>query len=83
MTGFEKIIIIVGHYGCGKTNFAVNLALDVAASGEKTTLFDLDIVNPYFRSADHKEMLEQKGIELVAPLFAGSNVDAPALPAAM
>lgn len=83
MNNFSNIIIVCGHYGCGKTNFAVNLAVDYAARGEKVTLFDLDIVNPYFRSSDHKALMEEKGVELIAPLYAGSNVDTPSVPAAM
>ncbi len=42
---------------------------------------DLDIVNPYFRTNDAKEMLEEKGISVLASQYAGSNVDIPALPA--
>lgn len=43
------------------------------------TLCDLDIVNPYFRSADFADLAQQQGIELIAPTFAGSNLDIPAL----
>ena len=53
---FKKINIITGHYGSGKTNVSVNMALDLAAKGEKVTVVDLDIVNPYFRTADFKEL---------------------------
>lgn len=78
---FDKnIIIICGHYGCGKTNFALNLATNMARAGEKVTLIDLDIVNPYFRSSDYPEILKENGIKLIAPKFAHSNVDIPALP---
>lgn len=42
-------------------------------------LFDLDIVNPYFRSSDFTQLLEQEGIEVCAPLYANSNLDIPAL----
>lgn len=48
---FRKINIITGHYGSGKTNVSVNMALDLAEKGEKVTVVDLDIVNPYFRTA--------------------------------
>ena len=43
---FPKITVITGHYGCGKTNVAVNIALKLAAEGKKVTVVDLDIVNP-------------------------------------
>lgn len=77
----ERLIIVYGHYGCGKTNFSINLALDFAEKGEKVTLVDLDIVNPYFRSSDYKSFLSEKGIEVIAPKFAGSNLDTPSLSA--
>lgn len=75
----ESTVLITGHYGSGKTNLAVNLAMDFAAAGEQVVLCDLDIVNPYFRSSDFRAQAQEAGIELVAPVFAGSNVDAPAL----
>ena len=42
----KRIQIITGHYGSGKTEYAVNLALQLAGTGRKTALADLDIVNP-------------------------------------
>lgn len=76
---FSKITIITGHYGSGKTNIAVNFALDLAAQGKKCTVVDLDIVNPYFRTADFAELFAANNINLVAPLYANSNLDIPAL----
>lgn len=73
------ISVIIGGYGCGKTNYAVNLALKGRATGKEVALIDLDIVNPYYRSFDFKELLERKGISLVAPIFAGTNLDLPAV----
>ena len=34
----KKITIITGHYGSGKTNLAVNLALRLADAGERSPL---------------------------------------------
>lgn len=76
---FPKITVITGHYGCGKTNVAVNIALKLAAEGKKVTVVDLDIVNPYFRTADFGELFDGKGIELIVPMYANSNLDIPAL----
>lgn len=76
---FPKVIIITGHYGCGKTNIAVNFALDLANRGEKVTVVDLDIVNPYFRTADFKDLFDKHNITLKAPVYANSNLDIPAL----
>ncbi len=75
----KKINIVTGHYGSGKTNFSANLAVKLAESGEKVTVVDLDIVNPYFRSADFGELFSEKNIELVAPMYANSNLDIPAI----
>ena len=41
----HKITVISGHFGSGKTNVAVNLALDAARAGEQVCIADLDIVN--------------------------------------
>ncbi len=80
---FKRITLICGHYGSGKTNVAVNFALDLKKQYEKTAIADLDIVNPYFRTEDSREQLEQAGIELICSQYAGSNVDIPALPQQM
>ena len=75
----EKVTVITGHYGSGKTNFAVNLAIDLRRAGKKVVLVDLDIVNPYFRSADFKNKLEGMGIQMVCPIYANTNLDLPSL----
>ena len=75
----RKLTIVTGHYGSGKTNFSVNLAMDIAGKGEKCTVIDLDIVNPYFRTADFGGMFSDKGIALYAPVYANSNLDIPSL----
>ena len=76
----EKVTIISGPYGSGKTNVAVNLAMEIAKSGETCRIADLDIVNPYFRSADNAKMLNELGVRTMIPVFANTNVDIPALP---
>lgn len=74
------IYIFTGHYGSGKTETAVNFARMLKERGTKpVALVDLDIVNPFFRSADAKEMLEGMGIRVEVPLYANTNVDIPAL----
>lgn len=75
----KKLTIITGHYGSGKTNVSVNLALEAAKQGKKCTVVDLDIVNPYFRTADFEALFAEHGITLKAPLYANSNLDIPAL----
>ncbi|MFR4803728.1 MAG: hypothetical protein ACLT98_10690 [Eggerthellaceae bacterium] len=44
-------------------------------------MIDLDVVNPFFRSSDYRALLDERGIRLVAPVFAGTNVDGPSLSA--
>ena len=75
----SNFVIVTGHYGCGKTNFSLNLAFDRARQGRRVTIMDLDIVNPYFRTSDYRELLTQKGIRVVASPYAGSTLDIPAL----
>ena len=77
----KRLTLFAGHYGSGKTNIAVNYALLLAKEGKQVVIGDLDIVNPYFRTADSKHVLEQAGVQLISPQFANSNVDLPALPA--
>lgn len=73
------ITVIVGHAGVGKTTCAIGLALAHAAAGRPTTLVDLDIVNPYFRSSDYQATLAERGVHVCAPVFAGSTLDTPSL----
>ena len=77
----KRLTLFAGHYGSGKTNIAVNYALQLALEGKKVCIADLDIVNPYFRTADSADVLKEAGIDLISPKFANSNVDLPALPA--
>lgn len=79
----KGIHIICGHYGSGKTNYALNLAVNACKMGEKVTIVDLDIVNPYFRTSDYTKLLEDEGIKVISPSSAGTTVDAPALTAEM
>ena len=66
MAALRPVTIVCGHYGTGKTNLTVNLALDLAAAGHKVTVIDLDIVNPYFRVSEQRELLEGQGVRLIA-----------------
>ncbi|MBP3866413.1 MAG: P-loop NTPase, partial [Eggerthellaceae bacterium] len=77
----RPVTLVVGHYGVGKTNFSVNLAIDLVNEGKSVTLVDLDIVNPYFRASEQRRVLEEHGVDLVAPVFAeaGSSLDVPSL----
>ena len=78
----HRISIITGHYGTGKTEFAVNLAMAMAAEGQPVMMADLDIVNPYFRSREKKGELEDKGIVVYGSSY-NNDADIPAIPAEM
>lgn len=73
----SRIKIVTGHFGSGKTEVAINLAMK---STGKTAIIDMDIVNPYFRTADAAKVLKDKGIDVILPQFANTNVDLPSLP---
>lgn len=77
----KRLTLFAGHYGSGKTNIAVNYALRLAGEGKQVCIADLDIVNPYFRTADSAVELQAAGVHLIKPQFANTNVDLPALPA--
>lgn len=59
--------MIVGNYGSGKTEIAVNLAIRLAEAGRKVQIADLDLVNPYFRSREAQRLMEAHGIRVVVP----------------
>ena len=77
----NRLKIIIGAYGSGKSEVSVNLALNMRKNnpGQKLLLADLDIVNPFYRSSDAAKVLEENGIRLISPMYANSNVDAPVL----
>lgn len=76
----KRITLFAGHYGSGKTCIAVSYAEYVKKMGNKVSIVDLDIVNPYFRTKDSERELAELGIELVCSDYANTNLDAPALP---
>ncbi len=80
MKEFKRITLLCGHYGSGKTNVAVNMALALKKQRDRVAIADLDIVNPYFRTKDSSGEFEDNGIRLICSEFANSNVDIPALP---
>ena len=76
----QRITIFTGHYGSGKTSISAQYAKNLARAGERVAICDLDIVNPYFRTADRRAELEAEGIRVVASRFSGGTVDVPSLP---
>lgn len=77
----KKYIVVIGNFGSGKTELSLNLAFEAAKRGEKVTLVDLDIINPYFRSTERSAELDAAGIKLFSPTYAMLGVEIPSLPA--
>jgi len=73
----RRVTVFVGHYGSGKTEIALNAALELAGSGSSLALADLDVVKPYFRSRSARAILDAAGIELLAPTGANVHSDLP------
>ncbi|MCR5611938.1 MAG: ParA family protein [Clostridiales bacterium] len=76
----KRYYVIIGNFGSGKTELALNMAFDGAKRGEKVTLVDIDVINPYFRSTERKADLEAAGIRLISPNFTSSGVEVPSIP---
>ncbi len=76
----KRITILSGHYGSGKTNIAVNMAIELKNKLDKVAICDIDIVNPYFRTRDSENLLKEKGVRLICSPYANTNLDIPALP---
>lgn len=77
----KRLKIVIGAYGSGKSEISVNLALSMKRDNPsaKVLMADLDIVNPFYRSADASRLLEENDIRLISPMYANSNIDAPVL----
>lgn len=76
----DRVFVILGPYGTGKSEISLNIALLLKAQGRSTALADLDIINPYFRSREQERMLAEKGIRLIAPEGAIRHADLPSVP---
>jgi RecA/RadA recombinase len=76
----NRIIMLVGDFGSGKTELAVSMARKYAAAGEKVAIVDLDLIKPYFRTRESRLLMEQEGIWVVAPTGGLAHADLPILP---
>ena len=77
----KKVFVFIANYGSGKTEMALNFAVEAVARGEKTELIDLDMVNTYFRLTEPGRLTRMKEIRIVSPNFANSSVETLSLPA--
>ena len=81
MTDFLKLmaygprkIAVTGHFGCGKTEFAVSLAFALAKLNiPNLAMADLDVENPYFRSRERMDELEAVGVRVYSDPYHGKN----------
>lgn len=81
MVKHNRIKVITGHYGSGKTEFSVNYAVKLANEGKKVALVDLDVVNLYFRSREKEKLLTELGVKVISSSVKASAVDIPAISA--
>ena len=72
--------VLVGSFGSGKSELALNLALEKAKEGP-CTVVDLDVINPYFRTSERGDVLEPAGVELIMPPFALDKIEIMSLSA--
>lgn len=73
----SRVTIIVGHFGSGKTEITLNVAVARADRGERVALVDLDVVKPYFRSRAARQFMAERGVRVVAPAGETIYADLP------
>ena len=77
----KEVIVLIGNYGSGKTELALNFAFRAAREGKKVELIDLDMVNTYFRLTDRGNLIKSREIRLVSPNYVHTSVETLSLPA--
>jgi hypothetical protein len=75
----NDVIVIIGAYGSGKSEYAINYTWELKQSGKRVTLVDMDVVNPYFRSREVRDEFAHHGIIVVAPEGGYAHADVPML----
>ncbi len=61
----RKVEVFAGAYASGKSETALNRALQFAKKGEKITLVDLDTVEPAYTLRPLEDKLTQRGINVI------------------
>jgi len=56
----------VGEYASGKSEIAINRALELRSRGRSVTLVDLDTVEPFYTLRTLKPLLEEKGLQVIS-----------------
>ncbi|MBP2640866.1 MAG: hypothetical protein H6Q66_1817 [Firmicutes bacterium] len=80
LRGNSRVKILMGEFGSGKTELAINYALALRDQGADTAIVDIDLVKPYFRTRENSMILQKHGVLLVAPDKNLANADLPILP---
>ncbi|MCF7912120.1 MAG: hypothetical protein K9M99_06310 [Candidatus Cloacimonetes bacterium] len=75
----KDIVIIIGAYGSGKSEYAINYVWQLKQQEIPVTLVDLDVVNPYFRSREVREDFARQDIIVIAPDGEYTHADMPML----
>ncbi len=73
----NQLYIIIGAYGSGKSEYSVHFARQLKAQGCDVVLADMDVVNPYFRTREVKDVFAQERIEVIAPEGQYIHADVP------
>jgi hypothetical protein len=73
----NRITILTGHFGSGKTEIAINLALRERILYQKVAINDLDVINPYYRTRDMASEFARHDIELISPKGNLATADLP------
>ena len=79
LENLSGIVIIAGNYGSGKTEVAINLAVNKKRAGFDVCIADLDLVNPYFRTREAKKALSKLSIDVIVPPDKYLQADLPIL----
>lgn len=79
----KTVKVLIGSYGSGKTEIALNMAIKASREGKRVLLIDLDRINDYFRMSDQVRLIEENNISLVSPTFVGQGVTQTNMPAAV
>ncbi|MDD2200972.1 MAG: hypothetical protein PHP20_00280 [Firmicutes bacterium] len=74
-----RVTVLVGAFGSGKTELAINFAMRMNDAGREVALVDIDILKPMFRSRDKRRHLSEKGIRVVSSVADYEDADIPAL----
>jgi hypothetical protein len=64
----------MGSFGSGKSEMALNLAIQKAKEGP-CTVVDLDVINPYFRVSERGDVLYPAGVKLIMPPYALEKIE--------